>query len=371
LESQRLAILQVLSRAAKGKKNSKVGRIAGMVRAGNPFTKVLEEIDKMKELIEEEAKLDAEQKAWCEKEREENDAMLEEKKTEIETLETEITDLDTTINDPATGLKFQIEEKETALIENSEAQAEETKIRREENAAYQEDIGNLVEATEVLKEAIAVLEEFYKAAKEGTSLAQKGKKDSPEPPKTWDEPIKPSDTGYEVIEMLTFVLTETQKEETAAHEAEEKAQGLYEDSMGELKQEESDLTDALAQLKEKLAEAEKALAQARADLEKTEKEKLAIERYLESIKPGCDFIIDNYDARETARSDETSALEKAVELLKASPGFATAETVDLHEEWGPCKETCIKDEAHVECKACLAKVTVPGYCAGHPDTAGC
>lgn len=26
---------------------------------------------------------------------------------------------------------------------------------------------------------------------------------------------------------------------------------------------------------------------------------------------------------------------------------------------------------HVECKACLAEVEVPGYCAGHPGTQGC
>jgi hypothetical protein len=326
-------------------------------------------------LIEEEAKMDSEQKAWCEKERTESDAMVEEKTSQIETLNSEITDLDTQINDPSTGLKAQISEKETSLLENSQAQAEETKIRRSENALYQEDIGNLVAATDLLKQAISVLEKFYAAAARASSAellqAEKRGREDPEGPATWDGPIQPSESGKEVIEMLTFVLTETQKEETAAHEAEDTAQGLYEESMGTLKQEASDLADALAQLKELLASTEISLAQARVDLEKTEKAKLAIERYLEQIKPGCDFIIDNYDARETARSEETAALEQAVSLLKASPGFAAAEAVSLHEEWGPCKETCIKEAEHVECKACLAKVTVPGYCAGHPGTAGC
>jgi len=104
---------------------------------------------------------------------------------------------------------------------------------------------------------------------------------------------------------------------------------------------------------------------------KTESEKLAIEQYLEKIKPGCDFITDNYEDREKSRGLETEALKKAVTLLKGTPAFTAAKATEKKKSWGKCRKICTRDEAHADCKACLADVSVPGYCAGHPGTAGC
>merc|ERR550532_3566763 len=141
--------------------------------------------------------------------------------------------------------------------------------------------------------------------------------------------------------------------------------------MAALKESEEDLQKSLAKLQEELADAEKSLVMKNTDLEKTEAEKLAIEQYLEKIKPGCDFITDNYEDREKNRGLETEALKKAAKLLKGTPAFAAAKTTEKEESWGTCRKICTKDEADVACKACLADVSIPGYCAGHPGTAGC
>ena len=50
----------------------------------------------------------------------------------------------------------------------------------------------------------------------------------------------------------------------------------------------------------------------------------AIENYLEKIKPGCDFITENFDLREENRATETTALEKAEGLIKDTPAYKDA-----------------------------------------------
>merc|ERR1719487_28905 len=142
--------------------------------------------------------------------------------------------------------------------------------------------------------------------------------------------------------------------------------------MAELKAEQASLEKALAGLREDLAETEKTLLAKKEDLKATLADKAAIEAYLLKIKPGCDFITANFDLREANRATEKAAMENAITLIKGTPAYKTAVAEAHVESLGDCADTCEKHgEAHVECKACLAKVTVPGYCAGHEGTEGC
>merc|ERR1719387_238153 len=120
--------------------------------------------------------------------------------------------------------------------------------------------------------------------------------------------------------------------------------------MADLKKEEADLMKTLAELNATLAEK-------RAELEK--------------MKPGCDFITENFEYREESRAAEEEALKKAIEILKGSPAYQAAVASAEEESFGECKAKCIGQKEHVECKACLAEVTIPAYCAGHKGTEGC
>merc|ERR1719240_1765189 len=171
--------------------------------------------------------------------------------------------------------------------------------------------------------------------------------------------------------MLEFISEETKKEENQAHADEEKAQADYEDSMTKLKKEQADAEKNLANLQEKLAQAEKDLLQAQEDLKATTADKEAIAAYLLKIKPGCDFITKNFDLREKNRATEKAALEKAIKLIKGTPAYKTAVNSATVESYGKCKEECVEDAEDVKCKACMADVTIPAYCAGHEGTPGC
>merc|ERR1719456_455761 len=142
--------------------------------------------------------------------------------------------------------------------------------------------------------------------------------------------------------------------------------------MADLKKEQAELSESLAKLQEELAEKEKLLLETREDLSVTEKELKAVERYLAKIKPGCDYIAENFEIRTENRGKEKEALEKAIELLKGTPAYKAAVNAAEQEALGDCRDICnAEGQDHAKCKACLAGVSVPGYCAGHADTTGC
>merc|ERR1719473_2387440 len=150
-----------LSRTAKRTKSLKLARIAVSLEVGNPFDKVIEELDKMGELIAEEEKADDEQKAWCDSEREENQGQLDDKTTNKESLEGKVVELTDTIENAETGLKKQLADENTKLSENRKDQADEIETRGLENAAYQANIVNLVNAEKTMDRALKVLKKFY------------------------------------------------------------------------------------------------------------------------------------------------------------------------------------------------------------------
>jgi hypothetical protein len=296
--------------------------------------------------------------------------------------------LEDIIDNPETGLKKQIADTELALLQNTEAQTEETKTRTEENVAYQKDIKNLVEAESILKKAIKVLSKYYDSMEEqvkegvGGAFMQTAQKEDPDAPDTWGKYEGQSKVGASedtgVIAQLEFILAETVKEENAAHKEEEDAQAEYEDSMIAAKKLEANQEKSIAKLKETLAEKIEELALKNKELKELEATKKTTEDYLLKIKPGCDFIDANFKLRNTNRATEKGALENAIKLIKGTPVYKTYVAESKVEGFGDCAELCeiksgreVIESKSADCQACLADVTVPAYCAGHPGTPGC
>jgi len=368
----RNSVLEMLNAIANKGKSLRLAKIAVLLQTGNPFTIVLEEIGKVIDIIDQEAKADKDNLDWCNSEREENDEKLEAHHEAITQLEQEIDDLHCIIGCPETGLIDQIAATEESLKENHDSQVEKTQERGAENKEYQTSIKNCVAAQEILHSALKVLKDYY-ASMEGDFLQQE-----PSPPSTWDseEATKGGFEGQKkqggaVIEQLEFILEESEKEETTAHDTEREAQHEFEDEMADLKKEEADLQKSLAELNVELSTKKAELKMKEEDLSKEVAGKIATEDYLLKIKPGCDFITENYETREESRATEKKALKKVRGVLKSSPAYKAAVEKAEIESFGECKDKCIGQKEHAECKACLAKVTVPGYCAGHPDTPGC
>merc|ERR1712087_444530 len=241
----------------------------------NPFKVILAKIDEIKEVINKEGEVDKEQKDWCESEVPSNEKSLDDKKTEITTLEGDITDLEDKIENPKTGLKALIQQSEEDLELNQKNQADETTTRTEDNKLYQASADDATEAAVLLGRAIAALEKYY------SDLDTRYKKEvesgfvqeDPAPPDTWtaDSYTGESVQGNKVIEMLKFVMKETEKEGEELHSDELADQHAYEDSMSALKKSEGDLKNQIVAQKKDLADAEEDLEAKREELVQTKK----------------------------------------------------------------------------------------------------
>jgi len=360
----------MLRSAAQSQHSMKAAKIASLLEAENPFATVLEAIKQMLSVISEEGEMDTEKKEWCDKERLEKNEALGKAQAEIVALNTRIGELEANID----GLKIDIKNTEDSLTANVESQTSQTADRKEMNLAYQKNVENLVAAEDLLKKAVVVLKAYYEdalsAGAAGTGLLQRGRED-PAPPGTWSEFTGQSEKGNDAVTMLEFILTNTKAEETAAHSAEDQDQKAYEEEMTSLKAEEATLQETLSTKQMELATAEEELLGKKKDLETMLELEAKIEAYLLKIKPGCDFMDQNIALREQSRLEEKNALIGARDLLKETPAYKEAMAVAHNETLGDCKDICAINEAHVDCLACLSKVSVPGYCAGHPTALGC
>jgi len=360
------AAQDVLKQAAKDAHSARLVKVVALLQADNVFDEVLGEIDNMIEVIEEEGKADKKKFEWCADERKEKKATVATKKKEITALKKTINQLVSDIDNEKTGYKAQIAETEQDLADNTEAQTKQTGERTESNQAYQQDVKNLVTAQDIITKAIKVLQAYYDDLESKLALVQ----EDPAPPKAELNMEGQSKSGNEVLDMLNFIVKNTQKEEMEAHADEEKSQADYEDSMQKLKDQQAADEKSLSKLQDDLAQAEKDLLDAREDKKATTEDKEEAEDYLARIKPGCDFIKSNFKLRNANRKTEKKALTKAIGLIKATPAYKTAVNAATVESYGDCK-SCEKDEADVKCKACMADVTIPAYCAGHKGTKGC
>merc|ERR1719336_1834117 len=117
-----------------------------MLQANNPFTVVLEEIEKLINLIAAEETADDEQLSWCNKERTDSAQSISTKEEEISALDRDINTLKDDIHNPTTGLLFHKSLFEQALQENDADQKSRTKQRHDENELYKKDISNLIDA---------------------------------------------------------------------------------------------------------------------------------------------------------------------------------------------------------------------------------
>jgi len=154
-------VTKKLSHEAKAHRSLRLARVAVALENGNPFDKVVDEIDKMIELIAKEEKADDEQKDWCDSEREESHSQKSDRISSINSLNGEITSLIDGLDGERTGLRKQLADEEATLAQNKKDQAETVADRTEENGVYQGNVANLVEAEKTVKKGLKVLTKFY------------------------------------------------------------------------------------------------------------------------------------------------------------------------------------------------------------------
>lgn len=356
---------------------TRLASLVAMLQGENPFSVVFTEIQKMVALVSKEQHSDEENHAFCKEQTNGEQKKLKEIRNTIDKLEVGLDELRDTVDKPQTGLKAQEASLEQAMATNTENQKKAADMRHDDKLQHQKSVEQLTKTEALLGKAITVLKKFYSSLHKKSGLvaaAALQQKARPKPPETWDSAYdgqSNSATGEKgAVEMIEYIRKETDEQITQAQKEEGEAQADFEGNMAELMEEQRKQMKNMVSLKSALADAEQGMVDKKGDLKQEKLDETATSNYLADIKPRCDFIFDNFELRTRNRKSETKALVQAEKLLKASPAYQAASLEADAEALGACRGKCEVPD-HAVCKACLAHVSVPGYCAGHNGTRGC
>merc|ERR1719379_2695356 len=321
------------------------------------FSKILAMIDGMVKVLGEEQKDDDTQKAYCDKEFE---TTSKEKADIEEAIETstaaieEMTEESATLADEIASLQKEVKALDKAVAEATEQRKDEhgefITFQTENGAALQliekaknklfkfyrpnlykeAPVKELTEEEKILA-ASGRSDMIATAAPEmiaGTSIAavqtdyaqlhQRTAAAPPPPPATWDAYQKKDGKSNGVISLMDMLIKELQDGITEAEHEEKTAQSDYERLMSESQA-------SRATMVESITSKEVAKADLDTKIEATKEKKSPEEAQLESLKQtiaqlhaDCDFIVENYDLRKTARETEVEGLKNAKSVLSGA-----------------------------------------------------
>jgi len=298
----------VLSRAAARLHSPRLSTLATRVKL-DAFERVKKAIDDMVSALLEEKAAEIKHKDFCVRELDENQVQTEKKVREkqellalIDTLESNIKDL----SDALDALKASIAEMTTQIKHAGED-------REKENMEFQTTLADQRQTQQVLKAALAALGEFYGAKEALLQRQQQG----PAPPPGFDE-YKKSSASAGVMDLIQSIITDAKAMEAETTRDEEDAQKAYEDfvkaSNDSIEAKKREITSKTAEK----AKAEADLVEAKDNRNKVVLELEQLSNMNAQLHSSCDFVLKNFDLRQTARDEEVKALRQAKDILSGA-----------------------------------------------------
>merc|ERR1719337_245010 len=324
------------------------------------FSKIMAQVDGMIKVLGEEQKDDDNTKAYCDKEVTKTGKEIKATSEALESSEAaieEMTDQSATLADEIKTLGKEIKEMDKAVTEATEQ-------RKEEHAEFITFQTQNSAALQLIEKAKNKLFKFYRPdqykeapKKELTDeeriLAASGRSDMiataapdlipgtsiaamqtqlyaqlneyttddasaapPPPPATWDAYQKKDGKSNGVIALMDMLLKELQDGITEAENEEKTAQKDYERLMTES-------TASRASMSEGITSKEVAKADLDTKIEATKKKSEetqlgSLKQTMAQLHADCDFLIENYDLRKTARAAEVEGLQNAKSVLSGA-----------------------------------------------------
>merc|ERR1712187_4905 len=308
--ARRKQAANLLTKVANKLNSPKLATLAYKVRL-DAFTRVKKAIDDMIAQLLKEKEDEIKHKDFCVDEFNSNQLQTEKKEREKQDLIAKIEDLELTIKtltEEIENLKAQIAEMQVQLKRAGEN-------REKENKEFQMTVADQRETQKLLQAALNVLAEFY--GKKAAALVQKQEPVGPPPPPGFEAYKKNAASGG-VMSMIQQIISDAKAMEAETIRSEEDAQKAYEDFVKE--------TNASIEAKSKeIVNKSELKAKAETDLVETKEAKEAVMLELEQLSnynaqlhQSCDFVLKNFDLRQTARDEEVEALRQAKAILSGA-----------------------------------------------------
>jgi len=307
---RRKAAAALISQVAKKFNNPKLSTLAYQVKL-DAFTRVKKAIDDMIAQLLKEKEDEIKHKDFCVDEFNTNQLQTEKKEREKKDLLAKIATLETTIEELAKAietLKAEIAEMQVQLKRAGED-------REKQNKEFQMTVADQRETQKLLTAALGVLKDFY--GKGGSALIQKQEPAGPPPPPGF-EAYKNNAASGGVMQLIQQIISDAKAMEAETIRAEEDAQKAYEDFVKETNNSIEAKSRDIVNKSEEKAKAETDLVRAKQDKDAVLLELEQLSNYNAELHQSCDFVLKNFDLRQTARDEEVEALRQAKAILSGA-----------------------------------------------------
>merc|ERR1719235_2858171 len=285
------------------------------------FKKVEEEINGMIADIEAESAGEVALQDKCKEEFHKNDMEVMEIDTTIGDLTTKINDLISTID----TLEKEIAALKAEIAETTINVQRANELRVKENKEFQSAVADQRATQVILKKALDRLGDFYaeqfvqlKAKHRHTLKQEPGAAAPPPPPSPTAGEYKSNGGAGSVMTMIEGIITDAKNMEKESIQGEQDATDAYHSFLKESFASIEAAQRAVTNKVEEKATAESAKTGAEGDKADAESTKEALAQTRADLHSSCDYIMDNFDAREMARKSETESLQKTLAQLKTS-----------------------------------------------------
>jgi hypothetical protein len=308
-----LAVTRIL-KTAKRTKNFQLATLAVNAQL-DAFTKVKEAMDKFMVELKKQQKDEYEKHEFCKKEIDANEDMTKVKTHEKNDLDDHLTEVETTIRvltEEIEALNKEVGEMQVSLKRAGED-------RKAENKDFQAQVADQRLVMNLLKKVLARLKMFYEKKEEAIALQtgqEPGAAVEAPPPKP-KEYHKSGGAGG-ALQLIAMIIEDAMKEEAELVLSEQDAQEAYASFVQET-------NSCLAACETSISEKTEAKSVAESDKAETEASLLSVEQELTSLKDlniglhaDCDFLLENFEIRQTARKEEMDAIVEAKAILSGA-----------------------------------------------------
>jgi len=309
------------------------------VRANNAqgpdFGAVKTMIDEMVAVLTKEGEEDAKKKEWCIGELAKADKELAAKTEKAGSIDASISELE----DEIAGIGEDIKALETATAELDKSVASATETRKKEHEEYSETLQLSEAAVGLIGKAKNRLLKFYNPAvykappkvektMEEKIVASYGfiqrhsalhrKSTGKQLPEIPELPAYEKKNSGGVIALMDTIVSDLEKDKATAVSDEKNAQKEYLTLMAESQATRATNVKGMTSKKAASAELEAKLVTAKESKAVTAEEVMNAHTFLGDLHTSCDFVIENFDMRKTARDTELESLKSAKAVLSGA-----------------------------------------------------
>merc|ERR1719464_2246911 len=301
---------KLLSEVAKRLNSPRLSTLAYRVRL-DAFTRVKKAIDDMIAQLTKEKEDEIKHKDFALMNSTRTSCRRRRKKGKKKDLMAKIEDLEMTIKalaDAIAKLKAEIAEMQVQMKRAGED-------REKENKEFQTTVADQRATQKLLKAALTVLQDFY--GKKAAFMQQHQEPAGPPPPPGFEAYKKNAASGG-VMKMIEEIINDAKAMEAEAIRSEEDAQKAYEDFVKETNASIEAKSKEIVNKSELKAKAEGELVETKEAKEAAMLELEQLSNYNAELHQSCDFVLKNFDIRQTARDEEIEALKQAKAILSGA-----------------------------------------------------